>query len=132
MINFIYITSTVNCPDLQHLINTPSVRAASDFKQNILGNNKISVQLKFFFCWNPSGTFRNIPGHHWNNPKKVPGALSQGFLNFLVFVENITKLKNWLSRPHFWADFRVSYHFGKVLTVRLQGFTAIKNLSLHQ
>ena len=28
MINFIYITSAVNCPDLQHLINTPSVRAA--------------------------------------------------------------------------------------------------------
>ena len=28
MINFIYITSTVTCPDLQRLINTASVRAA--------------------------------------------------------------------------------------------------------
>ena len=96
------------------------------------GNNKVSVQLENFFRWNPSGTFRNIPWHHWNNPKKVPGAPSQGFLNFLVFVKNITKSKNWLSRPHFWADFQVSYHFGKVLTVRSQGFTASKNLSLHQ
>ena len=62
----------------------------------------------------------------------VPGAPSQGFLNFLVFVKNITKLKIWLSRPHFWADFQVSYHFGKLLTVRLQGHPASKNLSLHQ
>ena len=62
----------------------------------------------------------------------VPGAPSQGFLKLLVFVKNITKLKNWLSRPHFWADFQVSYHFGKVLTVRSQGSTASKILSLHQ
>ena len=100
--------------------------------RHLMGNNKVSVQLEIFFRWNPSGTFRNIPWHHWNNPKKVPGAPSQGFLNFLVFVKNITKSKNWLSRPHFWADFQVSYHFGKVLTVRSQGFTASKNLSLHQ
>ena len=83
------------------------------------------MQLEKFFRWNPLGTFRNIP-------KKVPGAPSQGFFNFLVFVKNITKSKNWLSRPHFWADIQVSYHFGKVLTARSQGFTASKNLSLHQ
>ena len=94
--------------------------------------SKCPDNLKVFFRWNPSGTFRNILWHHWNIPKKVPGAPSQGFLNFLVFVKNITKSKNWLSRPHFWADFQVSYHFGKVLTVRSQGFTASKNLSLHQ
>ena len=102
------------------------------FSGGTLGNNKVSGQLENFFRWNPSGTFRNIPWHHWNNPKKVPGAPSQGFLKFLVFVKNSTKLKNWLSRPHFWADFQVSYHFGKLLTVRLQGHPASKNLSLHQ
>ena len=34
--------------------------------------------------------------------------------------------------PHFWADFQVSYHFGKLLTARSQGFTASKNQSLDQ
>merc|ERR1711884_5776 len=97
-----------------------------------MGNNKVSGQLENFFRWNPSGTFRNIPWHHWNNPKKVPGAPRQGFLKFLVFVKNVTKFKNWLSRPHFLADFQLSYHFGKLLTARSQGFTASKNLSLHQ
>merc|ERR1711884_950398 len=96
-----------------------------------MGNNKVSGQLENFFRWNPSGTFRNIPWYHLKNPKKVPGARGQGFLKFLVFVKNSTKLKNWLSRPHFWADFQVSYHFGKLLTVRLQGHPASKNLSLH-
>ena len=33
MINFIYITSTVTCPDLQRLINTASVRAARIFSK---------------------------------------------------------------------------------------------------
>ena len=101
----------------------------SDF---ILGNNKVSAQLEIFFRWNPSGTFRNIPWYHQEISKKVPGAPSQGFLNFLVFVKNITKLKIWLSRPHFWADFQVSYHFGKLLTARLQGITASKNQSIDQ
>ena len=74
----------------------------------VVGNNKVSGQLENFFRWNPSGTFRNIPWHHWNNPKKVPGAPSQGFLKFLVFVKNVTKFKNWLSRPHFLANFQLS------------------------
>ena len=110
-------------------------KMASDVSVHTLftvGNNKVSVQLENFFRWNPSGTFRNIPWHHWNNPKKVPGAPSQGFLKFLVFVKNVTKFKNWLSRPHFLANFQLSYHFGKLLTVRSQGFTASKNLGLHQ
>ena len=33
----------------------------------------------------------------------------KGFLKFLVFVKNFTKLKNWLSCIHFWANFQVSY-----------------------
>ena len=49
-----------------------------------------------------------------------------------LLVEMLRKLKNWLSRPHLWADFQVSYHFGKLLTVRSQGHTANKNLSLNQ
>ena len=64
--------------------------------------------------------------------KAQKGFRGEGFLTFLVFVKNITKSKNWLSHPHFWADFQVSYHFGKVLTVRSQGFTASKNQSLDQ
>ena len=109
-------------------IDTPKLIEIKDFKDN----NLVSGQLENFFHWNPSGTFRNIPWHHWKNPIKVPGAPSQGFLIFLVFVKNITKLKNWLSRPHFWANFQVSYHFGKLLTVRSQGHTESKNLSLNQ
>ena len=85
-----------------------------------------------FYRRNSSGTFRDTHWYHWDKPKKVPGAPSQGFLNFLVFAKNVTKFKNWLSRPHFLADFQLSYHFGKLLTVRSQGFTASKNLSLHQ
>ena len=71
----------------------------------IVGNNLVSGQLENFFHWNPSGTFRHIPWHHWKNPKKVPGVLNQGFLNFLVFVKNITKVRNWLSLPHLWVNF---------------------------
>ena len=33
--------------------------------QDIQGKNKVSAQLEiFFFRWNPSGTFRNIPWFH--------------------------------------------------------------------
>ena len=91
---------------------------------NIVGTNLVLGPPEKFYRRNPSGTFRYVHWYHLGDPKKVPGAPSQGFLNFLVFVKNVTKSKNWLSRPHFWADFQVSYHFGKVLTVRSQGFTA--------
>ena len=37
-----------------------------------------SPENLIFFHWNPSGTFRNIPWHHQNNPKKVQGAPTQG------------------------------------------------------
>merc|ERR1711923_69 len=83
--------------------------------------------LKFFFAGIPQGPLETSPG----TIKKIQKRF-QGFLKFLVFVKNSTKLKNWLSHPHFWADFQVSYHFGKLLTVRLQGHPASKNLSLHQ
>ena len=115
-----------------HCMITTSLDSFRILKRYQVGTNLVSAQLENFFRWNPSGTFRNIPWYHKNNPKKVPGAPSQGFLIFLVFVKNITKLKNWLSRHHFLADFQVSYHFGKLSTARSQGLTASKNLSLDQ
>ena len=42
--------------------------------------------------------------------KAQKGFRGEGFLTFLVFVKNITKIKNWLLHPHFWADFQVTYH----------------------
>ena len=88
--------------------------------------------LKIFFAGISQGPLETSPGTIGKIQKRVQGPPARGFWIFLVFVKNITKLKIWLSRPHFWADFQVSYHFGKLLTVRLQGHTASKNLSLHQ
>ena len=98
----------------------------------IKGTNLVLGPPEKFYRRNPSGTFRDVHWYHLGDPKKVPGAPSQGFLIFLGFDKNITKIENWLSYPHFWADFQVSYHFGKLLTARSQGLTASKNLSLNQ
>ena len=97
-----------------------------------LGTNLVLGPPEKFYHRNPSGTFSDVHWYHLGDPKKVPGAPSQGFLIFLGFDKNITKIENWLSYPHFWADFQVSYHFGKLLTARSQGFTASKNQSLDQ
>ena len=97
-----------------------------------MGTNLVLGPPEKFYRRNPSGTFRDVHWYHLGDPKKVPGAPSQGFLIFLGFDKNITKIEIWLSYPHFLADFQVSYHFGKLLTARSQGFTASKNLSLHQ
>ena len=97
-----------------------------------LGTNLVWGPPKKFYRRNPSGTFRNVHWYHLGNSKKVPGAPSQGFLIFLGFNKNATKIEIWLSYPHFWADFQVSYHFGKLLTARSQGLTASKNQSLDQ
>ena len=96
------------------------------------GTNLVLGPPENFFRRNPSGTFRDVHWYHLGDLKKVPGAPSQGFLIFLGFDKNITKIEIWLSYPHFLADFQVSYHFGKLLTARLQGFTASKNQSLDQ
>ena len=98
----------------------------------LLGTNLVLGPPEKFYRRNPSGTFSDVHWYHLGDPKKVPGAPSQGFLIFLGFDKNITKIENWLSYPHFWADFQVSYHFGKLLTARSQGLTASKNLSLNQ
>ena len=86
----------------------------------IMGTNLVLGPSEKFYRRNPSGTFSDVHWYHLGDPKKVPGAPSQGFLIFLGFDKNITKIENWLSYPHFWADFQVSYHFGKLLTARLQ------------
>ena len=97
-----------------------------------LGTNLVLGPPKKFYRRYLSGTLRDVHWYHLGDPKKVPGAPSQGFLTFLGFDKNITKIEIWLSYPHFWADFQVSYHFGKLLTARSQGFTASKNQSLDQ
>ena len=97
-----------------------------------VGTNLVLGPPEKFYRRNPSGTFSDVHWYHLGDPKKVPGAPSQGFLIFLGFDKNITKIENWLSYPHFWANFQVSYHFGKLLTARSQGFTASKNQSLDQ
>ena len=99
---------------------------------NVVGTNLVLGPPEKFYRRNPSGTFRDVHWYHLGDPKKVPGAPSQGFLIFLGFDKNITKIEIWLSYPHFWADFQVSYHFGKLLTARSQGITASKNQSIDQ
>ena len=99
---------------------------------NCEGTNLVLGPPKIFYRRNLSGTFREVHWYHSDNPKKVQGAPSQGFLIFLGFDKNITKIENWLLLPHFLANFQVSYHFGKLLTARSQGFTASKNQSLDQ
>ena len=100
--------------------------------RNSKGTNLVLGPPEKFYRRNPSGTFRVVLWYHLGDPKMVPGAPSQGLLIFLGFDKNITKIEIWLSHPHFWADFQVSYHFGKLLTARSQGFTASKNQSLDQ
>ena len=97
-----------------------------------LGTNLLLGPPQKFYRRNPSGTSRDVHWYHSGDPKKVPGAPSQGFLIFLGFDKNITKIEIWLSYPHFLADFQVSYHFGKLLTARSQGSTASRNQSLNQ
>merc|ERR1712214_185858 len=82
-----------------------------------LGTNLVLGPPEKFYRRNPSGTFRDVHWYHLGDPKKVPGAPSKGFLSFLGFDKNITKIEIWLSYPHFWANFQVSYHFRKLLTL---------------
>ena len=96
------------------------------------GTNLVLGPPEKFYRRNPSGTFRDVHWYHLGDPKKVPGAPSQGFLTFLGFDKNSTKIEIWLSYPHFSADFQVPYHFGKLLTARSQGITASKNQSIDQ
>ena len=114
--------------------NDPSVYTIMEKAPTCLltGTNLVLGPPEKFYRRNHLGTFWDVHWYHLGDPKKVPGAPSQGFLTFLGFDENITKIEIWLSYPHFWADFQVSYYFGKLLTARLQGFFASKNQSLDQ
>ena len=62
----------------------------------IMGTNLVLGPPEKFYHRNPSGTFRDTHWYHLDNPKKVPGAPSKGFLIFLGFDRNITKTENWL------------------------------------
>ena len=92
----------------------------------ILGHNLLLGPPEKFYRRNPSGTSRDVHWYHSGDPKKVPGAPSQGFLIFLGFDKNITKIEIWLWCRHFWADFQVSYHFGKLLTACRWGLLQVK------
>ena len=72
---------------------------------NIVGTNLVLGPPEKFYRKNPSGTFRDVHWYYLGDPKKVPGAPSQGFLILLGFDKNITKIENWLSYPHFLANF---------------------------
>ena len=61
-----------------------------------LGTNLVLGPPKKFYRRNPSGTLRDVHWYHLGDPKKVPGAPSQGFLIFLGFDKNITKMEIWL------------------------------------
>ena len=71
----------------------------------LVGTNLLLGPPEKFYRRNPSGTFRDVHWYLLGDPKKVPGAPSQGFLIFLAFDKNITKIQIWLSYPHFWANF---------------------------
>ena len=60
------------------------------------GTNLVLGPPEKFYHRNPSETFRDTHWYHLDNPKKVPGAPSKGFLIFLGFDRNITKTENWL------------------------------------
>ena len=48
----------------------------------VMGTNLVLGPPEKFYRRNPSGTFRDVHWYHLDNPKKVPGAPSQGFLIF--------------------------------------------------
>ena len=64
--------------------------------QSSMGTNLVLGPPEKFYRRNPSGTFRDVHWYHLGDPKKVPGAPSQGFLIFLGFDKNITKIEIWL------------------------------------
>ena len=84
------------------MLNFVDKREATQFNQ---GTNLVLGPPEKFYRRNPSGTFSDVHWYHLGDPKKVPGAPSQGFMIFLGFDKNITKIENWLSYPHFWAEF---------------------------
>ena len=78
----------------------------SVLKTLLVGTNLVLGPPEKFYRRNPSGTFRDVHWYHLGDPKKVPGAPSQGFLTFLGFDKNSTKIEIWLSYPQFWAIFK--------------------------
>ena len=58
-------------------------------EQISVGTNLVSGPPEKFYRRNPSGTFGDVHWYHLGDPKKVPGAPSQGFLIFFGFdIEN--------------------------------------------
>ena len=83
------------CP-IKLLILIHRAEAKLALPHNAQGTNLVLGPPEKFYHRNPSGTFRDTHWYHLDNPKKVPGAPSKGFLIFLGFDRNITKTENWL------------------------------------
>ena len=81
---------------VQNFIRSGMNPSNKDERPPTLGTNLVLGPPKNFFRRNPSGTLRDVHWDHLGDPKKVPGAPSQGFLIFLGFDENITKIEIWL------------------------------------
>ena len=72
------------------------VLTAVNLMLEYMGTNLVLGPPEKFYHRNPSGTFRDVHWYHLGDPKKVPGAPSQGFLTFLGFDKNSTKIEIWL------------------------------------
>ena len=68
----------------------------STIQYSTVGTKLVLGPPKKFYRRNLSGTLRDVHWYHLGDPKKVPGAPSQGFLIFLGFDKIITKIEIWL------------------------------------
>ena len=102
------VPHTAHCSPIFWKLPTVTWRLKNgwDVMNSIRGTNLVLGPPEKFYRRNPSGTFRDVHWYHLGDPKKVPGAPSQGFLTFLGFDKNSTKIENWLSYPHFLPIFK--------------------------
>merc|ERR1739837_56413 len=89
MASYVYLLSS-----MYNFSKNFGLLAAKMYLHYILGTNLVLGPPEKFYRRNPSGTFRDTHWYHLDNPKKVPGAPSKGFLIFLGFDRNITKTEH--------------------------------------
>ena len=82
--------------DNENIFGYKGLKVSCNQHKLTVGTNLVLGPPEKFYHRNPSGTFRDTHWYHLDNPKKVPGAPSKGFLIFLGFDRNITKTENWL------------------------------------
>ena len=86
-LNIRFITVNSDWPSINTFDMDPFLLITKG-SQRIMGTNLVLGPPKKFYRRNPSGTLRDVHWYHLGDPKKVPGASSQGFLNFLGFDKN--------------------------------------------